>query len=155
MPRAVTPKVAALIERGRRHEQAGEFQEAARAYERALQQMPELLDVQGMRAGSLQMAGRMDEAERAWRLLLRRDPRSLAAHEGLAHLFIQAARFAELEQICEAAYRLAPRAAGFRLCRGVGLWRQGRLEEALATYREAGALAEGIDAAFFHEANLA
>jgi tetratricopeptide (TPR) repeat protein len=155
MARAVPPKVTALIERGMQFDRAGDFQAAARAYERALQQMPGLLDVQAMRAGSLQMLGRLDEAERAWRQVLKRDAGNLAAHEGLAYLYMAASRLDELEAICEAGYALAPRAPGFRLCRGSGYWRQGRFEEALAAYREAARLAAGNDPAFFHEANLA
>ena len=63
MARTVTPKVAALIERGRQQARASDFQEAARSFERALQQMPELTEVQAMRAESLQMLGRLDDAE--------------------------------------------------------------------------------------------
>jgi tetratricopeptide (TPR) repeat protein len=72
MARSVTPKVAALIERGRQLGAAGEFSEAARAFERALQQMPELAEVHAMRADALVRAGRLEpaqaSAERAVRL---------------------------------------------------------------------------------------
>jgi tetratricopeptide (TPR) repeat protein len=155
MARTVPPKVAALIERGMQLARGSEFQEAARAFERALQQMPELTDVQAMRAESLQMLGRLEDAERAWRQVLRREAGNLAAHEGLAHLYMASLRLRELEAICDAAISLQPRAPGFRLCRAFGLWRQGRHEAALADYREAAALAAGVDAAFFHEASHA
>lgn len=72
MARTVTPKVAALIERGMQHVRAGDFQEAARSFERALQQMPELAEVHAMRADALMRADRIDAAlgsvERALRL---------------------------------------------------------------------------------------
>jgi tetratricopeptide (TPR) repeat protein len=70
--RIVTPKVAALIERGRQLGTAGDFSEAARAFERALQQMPELAEVHAMRADALVRAGNLEpaqaSAERAVRL---------------------------------------------------------------------------------------
>lgn len=72
MARTVTPKVAALIERGRQLGTAGDFSEAARAFERALQQMPELAEVHAMRADALVRAGKLEpaqaSAERAVRL---------------------------------------------------------------------------------------
>lgn len=72
MARTVTPKVAALIERGTQLARAGEFQEAGRAFERALQQMPELAEVHAMRADALMRADRLEpalaSAERALRL---------------------------------------------------------------------------------------
>src|SRR4051812_42501537 len=97
MARPVTPKVAALIERGRQHASAAEFSDAARFFERALQQMPELTEVHALRAESLQMLGRAEEAERAWRQVLRRDERNLAALEGMAYLCMAGRRLAELE----------------------------------------------------------
>jgi len=72
MARTVTPKVAALIERGRQLGAAGDFSEAARAFERALQQMPDLAEVHAMRADALVRAGKLEpaqaSAERAVRL---------------------------------------------------------------------------------------
>jgi len=70
--RTVTPKVAALIERGMQLVRAGDFPEAGRAFERALQQMPELAEVHAMRADALMRAERLEPAlasiERALRL---------------------------------------------------------------------------------------
>lgn len=72
MARTVTPKVAALIERGMQLARAGEFAEAGRAFERVLQQMPELAEVHAMRADALMRADRLEPAlacaERALRL---------------------------------------------------------------------------------------
>jgi tetratricopeptide (TPR) repeat protein len=72
MARTVTPKVAALIERGMQLVRAGEFAEAAKAFERALQQMPELAEVHAMRSDALMRAERLEpalaSAERALRL---------------------------------------------------------------------------------------
>src|SRR5882672_6307362 len=72
MARTVTPKVAALIERGMQSVRAGDFLEAARAFERALQQMPELAEVHAMRGDALLRASKPDmalaSAERALRL---------------------------------------------------------------------------------------
>jgi tetratricopeptide (TPR) repeat protein len=155
MARPVTPKVAALIERGRQHAGAGEFSEAARSFERALQQMPELTDVHALRAESLQMLGRVEEAERAWRQVLRRDERNLAALEGMAYLCMAGRRLAELEDFAIRGHVAAPLAPGFCLTLGFTLWWQGRHDEALAAYRRGAELASGKDAAFFHEANLA
>jgi tetratricopeptide (TPR) repeat protein len=155
MSRPVTPKVAALIERGRQASQAGDFNEAARAFERALQQMPELTPVQAMRAESLQLLGRAEEAERAWRQVLRREPANLAALEGLTHLCMGAGRLAELEDFARRGCAAAPSAPGFCLSLGYALWWQGRHDDALAAYRRGAGLAEGNDAPFFHEAHLA
>jgi tetratricopeptide (TPR) repeat protein len=72
MARTVTPKVAALIERGMQLVRAGDFAEAGRSFERALQQMPELAEVHAMRADALMRAERLEpalaSAERALRL---------------------------------------------------------------------------------------
>ena len=72
MARTVTPKVAALIERGTQAVRARDFLEAARSFERALQQMPELAEVHAMRGDALLRANKPDlalvSAERALRL---------------------------------------------------------------------------------------
>jgi len=155
MARPVTPKVAALIQRGREAAGAGDFNEAARAFERALQQMPELTDVHAMRAESLQMLGRSDEAERAWRQVFRRDPANLAALEGMAHLCMAAWRLTELEDLVRRGSAAVPRDPTFHLMLGFSLWWQHRHEEALAAYRRGRELAAGVQPMFFHEANLA
>ena len=72
MARTVTPKVAALIERGMQLARSGEFLEAGRQFERALQQMPDLAEVHAMRADALMRADKLEPAlagaERALRL---------------------------------------------------------------------------------------
>jgi tetratricopeptide (TPR) repeat protein len=72
MARTVTPKVAALIERGMQLARGGEFTEASRAFERALQQMPELAEVHALHADALMRADKLEPAlaaaERALRL---------------------------------------------------------------------------------------
>src|SRR5262245_47160664 len=72
MARTVTPKVAALIERGMQAMRGGDFLEAGRSFERALQQMPELEEVHAMRAEALMRADKPDLAlasiDRALRL---------------------------------------------------------------------------------------
>ena len=156
MARPVTPKVAALIERGRESARAGDFNEAARAFERALQQMPELTDVHAMRAESLQMIGRSDDAERSWRQVLRRDPANLAALEGMAHICMAAWRLVELEDLVRRGSAAAPRDPAFHLMLGFSLWWQDRHDEALASYRRGGELAAGgVQPMFFYEAKLA
>jgi tetratricopeptide (TPR) repeat protein len=69
---AVTPKVAALMERGSQLMQAASYLDAARAFERAAQQNPTFAEAHAMRADALMRAGSFDGAmasvERAMRL---------------------------------------------------------------------------------------
>jgi tetratricopeptide (TPR) repeat protein len=213
--------VAALIERGMQLVRAGDFQEAARAFERALQQMPELAELHGMHAEALLRGGKPDaalagvqralrlrpgwgdaltlrgnilleqllfaealdsyalalqgganpralesgrarallglgrrgEAEAAWKVVLERDPGSVEALEQLLQIYTAERRFDELDVVCARGVAVTANASIFKIFQGFANWTRGRHEAALACYRDAGRMAEGVDAEMFHEAN--
>jgi tetratricopeptide (TPR) repeat protein len=137
MARTVTPKVAALIERGMQSMRTGEFLEAARAFERALQQMPELAEVHAMRGDALLRANKPDmalaSAERALRL--RADWAEALMLRG--NIEAELGRFAEAEASFRGALRALGPAAPVQANLGNVLLEQGKFEDALAAFEAA------------------
>ena len=143
MARTVTPKVAALIERGMQLVRAGDFAEAARAFERALQQMPELAEVHAMRADALMRAERLEPA-------LDAAGRALRLRPGWGEVLMLKGNIEALLErfpVAEASFRQALEFGGppsLQANLGNVLFEQERFAEALEAYERA---AQGGDSA--------
>jgi tetratricopeptide (TPR) repeat protein len=132
MARTVTPKVAALIERGMQQVRAGDFQEAARSFERALQQMPELAEVHAMRGDALLRASKPDMALASAERALRLRPDWAEALMLRGNIEAELGRFAA----AEASFRGAMPALGAGVQANLGnvLLEQGKFEDALGAF---------------------
>jgi Flp pilus assembly protein TadD len=116
----------------------GRHAQAQAAYRRALERQPALTDARYNLASSLNAEGSAAEAIAELQALLTDDPAATDAREQLVHLLQAQRRFDEMETACSAG----PPTSFFQNKLGVALWWRGRHDEALAAYRNAGALAE-------------
>src|SRR5688572_25218786 len=137
MARTVTPKVAALIERGMQLARNGEFLEAGRQFERALQQMPDLAEVHAMRADALMRADKLEpalaSAERALRL--RPDWGEALMLRGNIEALL--ARLPAAEASFRRALQLAGPSPALYANLGNALFEQERFADALDAYEQA------------------
>ena len=116
----------------------GRHAEAQAAYRRALERQPGLADARYNLASSLNAEGRAEDAIVELQALVAADPGATDAREHLVHLLQAQRRFDEMEAAC----RAGPNTSFFQNKLGVALWWRERHDEALAAYRNAGALAE-------------
>jgi tetratricopeptide (TPR) repeat protein len=131
----------------------GRFTEALQAYDAALQGGIGPTVIEAGRARALLGLGRRADAEATWKGVLERDPDSVEALEQLLQIYTGDRRFEEVEAVCARGVAIAAHAAIFEIFWGFAAWARDRHEDALAHYREAARLAEGVDAEMFHEAN--
>jgi tetratricopeptide (TPR) repeat protein len=134
MARTVTPKVAALIERGMQLVRAGDFAEAARAFERALQQMPELAEVHAMRADALMRAERLEPAFASIERALRLRPAWGEALMLRGNIEAMLSRYAAAEASFRQALQLGGPRPSLYANLGNVLFEQERFAEALEAY---------------------
>ena len=137
MARTVTPKVAALIERGTQLARAGEFLEAARSFERALQQMPELAEVHAMRADALMRAERLEPALASIDRALRLRPGWGEALMLRGNIEAMLERYAAAETSFRRALQLGGPGPSLQANLGNVLFEQERFAEALEAYDQA------------------
>jgi tetratricopeptide (TPR) repeat protein len=132
MARTVTPKVAALIERGTDLMRTGEFLEAARAFEHALQLMPEIAELHAMRGDALLRADKPDLALASAERALRLRPGWGEALMLRGNIEAELGRFAA----AEASFREAMPALGPGVHANLGnvLLEQGKFEDALGAF---------------------
>ncbi len=147
MARTVTPKVGALIERGMQLARAGDFLEAGRSFERALQQMPELEEVHAMRADALMRADRPELALGSIERALRLRPGWGEALMLRGNLEGRLSRYAEAEASFREAMRLLGPSPALRANLGFVLLEQNKFGDALAEF-DAALL--GLDDAGLH-----
>jgi len=134
---SLTPKAAALVERAMQLARSGEYQEAARAFERALQQAPQVAELHGMHADVLM---RMDKLEAA----LAAAQRALRLRSGWGEaLMLRGNIEARLQRFdaAEASFRQAMSALGAapQLHANLGnvQLEQGKFADALASFEAA------------------
>ncbi len=143
MSRHVTPQVAKLMHQGLELLKANRFLESARAFERAVQRMPDFADAHCLRADALMRAGKIEQAracaERAVRL--RPDWGDAWVLRGNLEAFQE--RFAEAESMYRRAIALMGSRPELHANLAQALENQGRLEEALAEYERALAKIDG------------
>jgi len=137
MARTVTPKVAALIERGMQHARAGEFAEAGRAFERVLQQMPELAEVHAMRADALMRADKLEPALTCAERALRLRPGWGEALMLRGNIEAMLERYAAAETSFRQALQLGAPNPSLHANLGNVLFEQERFAEALEAYEHA------------------
>src|SRR5688572_15438430 len=143
MSRPVAPQVAKLMHQGLELLKANRFLESARAFERAVQRMPELADAHCLRADALMRAGKIDQArasvERAVRL--RPDWGDAWVLRGNLEAFQD--RFAEAESMYRRAIALLGSRPELHANLARALENQGQLEDALDEYERALAQTDG------------
>jgi tetratricopeptide (TPR) repeat protein len=116
----------------------GRHADAQAAYRRALDRQPGFADARYNLASSLNAEGRAEDAIVELQALVAADAGATDAREQLVHLLQAQRRFDEMEAAC----RAGPHTSFFQNKLGVALWWRARHDEALAAYRNAGALAE-------------
>src|SRR4249920_930614 len=134
MARTVTPKVAGLIERGMQSMRMGEFLEAGKAFERALQQMPELEEVHAMRAEALMRADKLEPALGSVERALRLRPGWGEALMLRGNLEARLGRFVEAEASFAQAMRALGPSPALQANLGSALLEQNKFEAALAAF---------------------
>jgi tetratricopeptide (TPR) repeat protein len=137
MARPVTPKIAALIEQGMQLARSGGFQEAARVFERVLQQMPELAEVHAMHADALMRGDRLEPALGAVQRALRLRPGWGEALMLRGNIEALLDRFAAAEASFRAAMRVLGPTPALHANLGNVLFEQERFADALAMYASA------------------
>jgi tetratricopeptide (TPR) repeat protein len=120
--------------------QAGEFDEAASLYRRAVKIQP-AAELHYNLANALHQAGRLEEAAAAHRRALALRPDFVPAHHNLGNILQAQGRHAEAVECYRRALASRPSAAGERDL-GIALHDLGRLDEAIAAYRRSLALPE-------------
>jgi tetratricopeptide (TPR) repeat protein len=133
----LTPKVAALVEHGAQLMRVGQFNEAARVLERALQQMPQVPELQGMHAEALLRAEKLDAALGAAQRALRLRPGWGEALMLRGNVEARLERFAEAEGSFREAMRAFGAAPALQANLGSVLLELGRFDEALAAFEAA------------------
>ena len=139
----LTPKVAALVERGTQLMRVGEFNEAARVLERALQQMPQVAELHGMQAEALLRSERLEAALAAAQRALRLRPGWGEALMLRGNIQARLGRSAEAETSFREAMRTLGAAPALQANLANVLLEQGRFGEALQAYDAS--LAGGAD----------
>jgi tetratricopeptide (TPR) repeat protein len=138
----LTPKVAALMERGVRLMQAGEFLEAGRTFERAAQQMPNLAEAHVMRADALMRAGKLEVALSNVERGLRLRPNWGEALMLRGNIEALLERFPAAEATFREAIRVAGPTPALLGNLGNVIAEQNRLEDALGKYQAANLLSK-------------
>lgn len=87
---------------------ARQFQEAAAAFERALELDGDLIEARGMLANSLAMQGRLEEALPHFQFMRDQDPRRPESHQNLGTVLLNLGRYRESIPLFERAAELAP-----------------------------------------------
>ncbi len=119
---------------------AGELEEAARMYQRALQLNPRSAEAHTKLGLLLIQGNRFDEGLRHLRTVVEHHPDSGEARLTLAGLLADTGRLEEAEEHCRAALRLNPESAGAHYTLGFVLAERGNADGALAHYQKAAEL---------------
>lgn len=145
MSNTVSPELAKHLQRGSQHLQSGRFEEAAKAFARALKLRPDLAEVHAMHADALLRAGKAGEALPSAERALRLRPEWGEALMLRGNIEAMLERFAD----AEASFREAMRALGptpaLQANLGNVLNEQERWPEALEAYDAALAAGDAAD----------
>ncbi|MGB0064566.1 MAG: tetratricopeptide repeat protein [Terracidiphilus sp.] len=152
---AAAPELAAAwIALGHALKAAGRREEAAKAYEQALE-LDGTNALARLGLGELKTAaGRGEEAIAEFELALRHKPGMVAAHLGLGNALAFLGRYQDALARYEAALTLRPRLAEAEFAAGFALMRLGRQKEAERRYRRAIAARPDFAAAWVNLGNL-
>ncbi len=131
---------------GHMHIELGQFDEAVRAFERALEISPDAMEARLELAGQYLVRDMLDEARAEYARVVAASPGTADAHYGLAELFLRLGAFDDAAEAAANALDADPEHQRARYTRVRALARAGRAEEGrreLAEYqrREAGAAA--------------
>lgn len=130
----------ALVMRGRRAFEAGQFQQAAEAFERAVRDAPESVTARANLGLALARLGDTRRAAEQFDAALRRDPGSVIAHAGLGMLLSDQGRDAEAVAHLRTAFSQAPDDGSVSRALLRALLRLGRQDEAIEVLAKAGAV---------------
>jgi tetratricopeptide (TPR) repeat protein len=133
----MSPEIAAHLETAHALEALANWEGAARAYEAALAEDPDLAEAQFCRGNALRHAGRVEEALAAYARAITLRPRWGAAHMNRGALLADSGRPAEAVGFYRAATRLEPGNDAAWSNLGNALSRLGRHAEAIAALQTA------------------
>jgi tetratricopeptide (TPR) repeat protein len=146
--------VAAWVALGQALKAAERHEDAAKAYEHALE-LDSMDALARLGLGELKIAaGRPEEAVAEFEFALMRRPALIAAHLGLGNALAAMGRNEEALEKYEAALRLRPRLAEGEFAAGFALARLGRAKEAETRYRRAVAARPDFAAAWVNLGSL-
>jgi tetratricopeptide (TPR) repeat protein len=145
---SVTPDE--LFEAGNLLAQMRRFDDAADLYRKILSAEPGLIPAVNNLGNMLRELGRLDEAEAAYRDALTLQPDNSAIICNRALILKDLGGIAEAEAECRRSLAIEPTAIAHNNL-GLILYFCGRMTEALAQFRAAGALAPGLADVVFHE----
>jgi tetratricopeptide (TPR) repeat protein len=118
-------------------EQRGEFDEAIREFQAALQINPDYFEVHSNLGTTLSEAGNVSEAIRQWREALRLNPRAERAHNDLGSALQRRGQLAEARDHFEQAVRLMPDYAEAHNNLGINFAAAGEYDEAVRQFEQA------------------
>lgn len=133
---------------GHMHIELGQFDEAARAFGRALEIAPDAMEARLELAGQYLVRDMLDEAQDEYGRVVAARPGSADAHYGLAELYLRQGRFDEAAAAASLAIEADPEHQRARYTRVRALARGGRAEEGrreLAEYQRREAEAAEAD----------
>ncbi len=136
------------VRSGHMHIELGQFDEAARAFERALEIAPDAMEARLELAGQYLVRDMLEEARVEYARVVAGSPGTADAHYGLAELYLRLGRFNEAAEAAANAVEADPEHQRARYTRVRALARGGRAEEGrreLAEYQRREAEAAASD----------
>ena len=130
---------------GHMHIELGQFDEAAAAFQRALEITPDAMEARLELAGQYLIRDMVDEAQAEYRLVVAASPGTADAHYGLSELYLRLDRFGDAAEAAAKALEVDPEHQRARYTRVRALARAGRDEEGrreLAEYQRREAIAQ-------------